>query len=59
MLLNVNEVSSYEILNLFPSGDQLCKPYNPESNEYSFKGIEAMEQSRIEDWFKVSNCGEI
>ena len=29
--------------------------YNPESNEYSFKGIEAKGQSRIEDWFKVSN----
>jgi hypothetical protein len=29
--------------------------YNPESNEYSFKGIEAKEQSRIEDWVKVSN----
>ena len=28
--------------------------YNPESNNYSFKGIEANEQSRIEDWFNVS-----
>ena len=29
--------------------------YDPESNEYSFKGFEAKEQSRIEDWFNVSN----
>ena len=28
--------------------------YDPESNEYSFKGIEAKEQSKIEDWFNVS-----
>ena len=31
--------------------------YNPGSNEYSFKGIKAKEQDRIEDWFKVSNRG--
>jgi selenocysteine lyase/cysteine desulfurase len=28
--------------------------YDPESNEYSFKGIEAKEQSIIENWFNVS-----
>jgi selenocysteine lyase/cysteine desulfurase len=28
--------------------------YDPKSNEYSFNGIEAKEQKRIEDWFKVS-----
>ena len=27
--------------------------YNAESNEYSFKGIDAKEQSRIEDWFNI------
>lgn len=30
--------------------------YDPLSNEYSFKGIEAKEQSRIADWFNVSIC---
>jgi selenocysteine lyase/cysteine desulfurase len=29
--------------------------YDAEGNEYSFKGIKAKEQSKIEDWFKVSN----
>src|SRR5204863_5673042 len=29
--------------------------YDPESNEYSFKEIAAKEESRIEDWFKVSD----
>ena len=33
--------------------------YNPRSNEYSFKGIEAKEQRRIEGWFKVSNWAKI
>jgi len=28
--------------------------YDPASNEYVFKGTEAKEQSRIEDWFNVS-----
>jgi selenocysteine lyase/cysteine desulfurase len=28
--------------------------YDAESNEYSFRGIKAKEQSRIEDWFNVS-----
>jgi selenocysteine lyase/cysteine desulfurase len=28
--------------------------YDPESNEYSFRGIDAKEQSKIEDWFNVS-----
>ncbi|MDP4261399.1 MAG: aminotransferase class V-fold PLP-dependent enzyme [Bacteroidota bacterium] len=27
--------------------------YNAESNEYSFKGMESKEQSRIEDWFTM------
>jgi selenocysteine lyase/cysteine desulfurase len=31
--------------------------YDPESNEYFFKGIEAKEQSKIEDWFNVSTRG--
>ena len=31
--------------------------YDPGSNEYSFKGIEAKEQSKIEDWFNVSAWG--
>jgi len=31
--------------------------YDPASNEYSFKGIEAKEQEIIEDWFTVSNWG--
>ena len=31
--------------------------YYPESNEYSFKGIEAKEQSRIEGWFNASFWG--
>jgi len=31
--------------------------YDPTSNEYSFKGIEAKEQGKIEDWFTVSNWG--
>jgi len=31
--------------------------YDPASNEYSFKGIEAKEQCKIEDWFTVSNWG--
>ena len=29
--------------------------YNPESNEYSFKGMDAEEQGTIENWFHVSN----
>jgi len=29
--------------------------YDPISNEYSFKGIEAKEQGKIEAWFTVSN----
>ncbi len=29
--------------------------YNAESNEYSFKGFEAKENNRIEDWFNVGN----
>jgi selenocysteine lyase/cysteine desulfurase len=32
--------------------------YDPESNEYAFKGIEAKEQSKIEDWFNVSIWGK-
>ena len=28
--------------------------YDPESNEYSFKGIEVKEQSKVENWFNVS-----
>ena len=28
--------------------------YNPESNEYSFKGFDTREQSMIEDWFNAS-----
>ena len=28
--------------------------YNAASNEYSFRGIEANEQCRVEDWFNVS-----
>jgi len=31
--------------------------YHPESNEYSFKGMDSTEQSKIEDWFHVSNWG--
>jgi selenocysteine lyase/cysteine desulfurase len=31
--------------------------YHPESNEYSFKGMEAMELSRMEEWFTVSDRG--
>ncbi|HEY8735177.1 MAG TPA: aminotransferase class V-fold PLP-dependent enzyme [Puia sp.] len=29
--------------------------YNPESNEYSFKGMEETEQGRIEQWFTVDS----
>jgi selenocysteine lyase/cysteine desulfurase len=29
--------------------------YNAECNEYSFKGIEAKEKNKIEDWFNASN----
>ena len=29
--------------------------YDPRSNEYSFKGIEANEQRKIKDWFNVSS----
>jgi len=28
--------------------------YDSGSNEYSFKEIEAKEQNRIDDWFKIS-----
>jgi len=31
--------------------------YDPGTNEYSFKVIEAKEQSKIGDWFNVSNWG--
>jgi selenocysteine lyase/cysteine desulfurase len=31
--------------------------YNATNNEYSFNGIEAKEQRKIEDWFNVINCG--
>jgi selenocysteine lyase/cysteine desulfurase len=31
--------------------------YDPISNEYFFKGIEANEQRKIEDWFNVSTWG--
>ncbi len=31
--------------------------YDPAFNEYSFKGIEAKEQSRIDGWFNVFNWG--
>ena len=93
MLLHVDKIKSYEILNLIRSGNLLCKPgwirlsvhptmanaeidfimdaiectashfrewmkdyiYDPESNDYSFKGIETKEQNRIEDWFNVSS----
>jgi selenocysteine lyase/cysteine desulfurase len=32
--------------------------YDPRSNEYFFKGFEAKEQSKVENWFKVSPMGE-
>jgi len=32
--------------------------YDSNSNEYFFKGFKAKEQSKIEDWFKVSPMGE-
>jgi len=32
--------------------------YDPESNEYTFKGIEAKEQTLVEDWFNVSKWGK-
>jgi len=31
--------------------------YDAECDEFSFKGIETKEQSKIEDWFNVSNWG--
>jgi hypothetical protein len=31
--------------------------YDAECNEYSFKGSETKEQSKVEDWFKVSIHG--
>jgi hypothetical protein len=31
--------------------------YDPESNEYSFTGKVATEQSRIEEWFTVASWG--
>jgi selenocysteine lyase/cysteine desulfurase len=31
--------------------------YDPQSNEYSFKGMAATEQSRIEEWFTVASWG--
>jgi selenocysteine lyase/cysteine desulfurase len=31
--------------------------YDPGANEYSFKGIGAKDQSKMEDWFTVSNWG--
>ena len=31
--------------------------YGPESNEYSFNGIEEKEQSMVEDWFNAFNWG--
>jgi hypothetical protein len=32
--------------------------YDPGSNKYSFKGIEAKEQDQVEDWFNVSTWGK-
>jgi hypothetical protein len=93
MLLHVDRIRSYQILNMIRSGNLLCKPgwirlsvhptmtnadidfildaiertashfqewmkdyqYDPESNDYSFKGFVSKEQRRIEDWFSVSN----
>jgi len=95
MLLHVDEIRSYEILDLIRSGNLLCKPgwirlsihptmtnaeidfmmdaieltashfqkwmedytYDPETNEYSFKGIEAKEQGKMKEWFNVSSWG--
>jgi selenocysteine lyase/cysteine desulfurase len=31
--------------------------YDPELNEYSFKGIGAKQENRVEDWFNVRNWG--
>ena len=91
LLMSVDKIRSYEILNSIRSGNLLYKPgwirlsvhptmtnseidfimdaieltashfqewmkdyiYDPESNEYSFRGIEVKEQSKIEDWFNV------
>ena len=89
LLLHVNEMESYELLDLIHSGDLSCKPgwirlsihptmtntevnmimdaledtaanfrtyqndysYDPESNEYNFKGAQKTEQATIENWF--------
>ena len=92
MLLGVDEIRSYQILDSIRSGNLSCKPgwvrlsihptmsnaeidfimnaiemtvsnfmewikdytYDPQSNEYCFKGLETAEQNRVRDWFDAS-----